>query len=340
MRERGQLEAEIIHLLQRNAGTLSARQLQDMFSEPVPAYSTLMTALTRLVAKGRVDRSGASPRKLRFGAVRTDELSASGSMVSALNEARDRRATLSAFARRLSSDDLAALSCPLTALGPAMGVSIGTVASYPPTEVASAQWRQALPPQRRGRQRRAEILRAATELIDAEGPNGPGISIRGITDRAGTSPATVYHYFDDIDAVVGAVAAEYMDGLVAAVAPAFGTHAGAREFLDAVVGGYRSYFAARPGLRELWFDRRANPIVIQIHAHYRADLTGKLLEEMARHSSTPGTLDDHAITVALVGSLWELAFARDPRGDPAVVQQIIELCCDYWQRRFDVPMRR
>ncbi|PPF87547.1 2'-5' RNA ligase [Pseudoclavibacter sp. RFBJ3] len=108
-RERGELEGQVMLLLWENEGTLSARELQARFSEPVPAYTTLMTALTRLEKKGRVVRSGPSPRKLRFAATRSDDQHAGDSMRTALDKAGDRQAALLSFAGNLSSDDVALL---------------------------------------------------------------------------------------------------------------------------------------------------------------------------------------------------------------------------------------
>jgi len=108
-REWGGLEEEIMQRLHEQAQAVSARELQATFSEPVPAYTTLMTALTRLESKGRVERVGDSPRKISFRAQRSSEEEASETMTSALEQASDRRAALLAFAGNLAGDDVAAL---------------------------------------------------------------------------------------------------------------------------------------------------------------------------------------------------------------------------------------
>ncbi|MGO2110323.1 MAG: BlaI/MecI/CopY family transcriptional regulator [Pseudoclavibacter sp.] len=105
-RERGELEGQVMQLLWANDGPMSARELQQQFPEPVPAYTTLMTALTRLEAKGRVVRSGDSPRKIRFAATRSDDEHASDSMLTALERAGDRQAALLSFAGNLAADDI------------------------------------------------------------------------------------------------------------------------------------------------------------------------------------------------------------------------------------------
>lgn len=108
-REWGGLEDEVMQRLHEQERAVSARELQTMFSEPVPAYTTLMTTLTRLEAKGRVERIGDSPRKISFRPLRSSEEEASETMTSALGQATDRRAALLAFAGNLDDDDVVAL---------------------------------------------------------------------------------------------------------------------------------------------------------------------------------------------------------------------------------------
>jgi len=108
-REWGGLERELLRLLREQAAPVSARQLQDLFAEPVPAYTTLMTALTRLERKALIVRVEESPRKVRFSIRRSDGQDVSVSMMSALDEAGDRQAALLAFAGNLDDDDVALL---------------------------------------------------------------------------------------------------------------------------------------------------------------------------------------------------------------------------------------
>lgn len=108
-REWGGLERELLRLLREQAAPVSARQLQDLFAEPVPAYTTLMTALTRLERKALIVRVEESPRKVRFSIRRSDGQDVSVSMISALDEAGDRQAALLAFAGNLDDDDVALL---------------------------------------------------------------------------------------------------------------------------------------------------------------------------------------------------------------------------------------
>lgn len=108
-REWGELERELLRLLREQSEPVSARQLQEHFSGQVPAYTTLMTALTRLERKGQVVRTEQSPRKVRFTASRPDGQDAGASMISTLDQAGDRTAALLAFAGNLDAQDIALL---------------------------------------------------------------------------------------------------------------------------------------------------------------------------------------------------------------------------------------
>ena len=55
-REWGGLEDEVMQRLHEQEHAVSARELQRTFSEPVPAYTTVMTVLDRLAKKGVVLR--------------------------------------------------------------------------------------------------------------------------------------------------------------------------------------------------------------------------------------------------------------------------------------------
>ncbi|MGF3057478.1 BlaI/MecI/CopY family transcriptional regulator [Microbacterium sp. YY-01] len=108
-RRPGELEEEIMRLLRQHNHPLSARELQDMFTGRRPAYTTLMTALTRLEHKDEVIRSGSSPRKIRFHPARSGEQHASETMLNALGKAVDRKAALLAFAGNLDEEEVAIL---------------------------------------------------------------------------------------------------------------------------------------------------------------------------------------------------------------------------------------
>lgn len=114
-REPGELEAEVLRILRGFDGPVGARDVQALFGDPRPAYTSLLTILERLRLKGLVEREDLSPRRVRFRAVHSEEESASEAMLEALGEADDRRAVLLHFAGNLDATDVAFLRDALTA---------------------------------------------------------------------------------------------------------------------------------------------------------------------------------------------------------------------------------
>lgn len=184
-------------------------------------------------------------------------------------------------------------------------------------------WEPPLPPQRRGRERRADIICAASCLIDMHGPRSEQVTVRAIADAAHISTASIYHYFLDVEDVVAAVATAYMDGLLAATGNVkVADHATYDAFQLRLVEVFREYFAARPGLRELWFQRRGSDTVARIHDTYREVVSGQLRAAAGRYVDDPGDVLNYCMVIEMSRALWELAFRLDPAGQPDVVQEI------------------
>lgn len=105
-RGRGELESEVLAILRGRDAPVGAADIQGAFTEPTPAYTTILTALDRLIDKGEVTRHAESPRKVRFAARLSAAENASDSMRRALQSTDDRRAALLQFAGDLDLDDV------------------------------------------------------------------------------------------------------------------------------------------------------------------------------------------------------------------------------------------
>ncbi len=195
-------------------------------------------------------------------------------------------------------------------------------------------WEPPLPPQRRGRERRATIVAAASQLINLHGPGSEQVTLRAIADAADTSTASIYHYFPDAEAVVGAVATTYMNGLLDATGAVQVTdHATYEGFQRHLVEAFRDYFGARPGLRELWFQHRGSATVARIHATYREIVSEQLQNAAGRYVTDPGHLLNYRMVIEMSRALWELAFTLDPVGDAEVVEEIHTNASAFLRRR-------
>lgn len=107
-RGRGELEAGVLRVLREAGQPLSAREIADSFTDTgrVPAPTTVLTVLDRLIGKGAVRRHRLSPRRQRFSAVRSAADDVSRSMLGALAEVEDRRAALLRFTGNLTVEDV------------------------------------------------------------------------------------------------------------------------------------------------------------------------------------------------------------------------------------------
>ncbi|MDB4949168.1 MAG: regulatory protein TetR [Gemmatimonadetes bacterium] len=97
------------------------------------------------------------------------------------------------------------------------------------------------PRQERGQRRYAEILDAAAGLIEEVGPEA--VTVQAISDRAGASKGSMYHFFPDRESVLIALVERHIDTLRASLAEERTALAGAaaasaegavRAFLDPV----------------------------------------------------------------------------------------------------------
>lgn len=75
---------------------------------PELAYTTVMTVLTRLYEKGKLER-GHKGRAYSYRPVRTEAEHLAGNMRTSLTDARDRGAVLSSFVETLDGSDLSLL---------------------------------------------------------------------------------------------------------------------------------------------------------------------------------------------------------------------------------------
>jgi predicted transcriptional regulator len=113
-RQTGALEGEVLAHLWASPGPLTAAEVRANLGDRL-AYTTVLTILTRLHAKGLVDRE---PRGRAFAfrpAVSEAELTARRMRV-ALDRAGDREAVLMHFVDELSAEDEAALAQLVKAL--------------------------------------------------------------------------------------------------------------------------------------------------------------------------------------------------------------------------------
>ena len=105
-RARGELEADVMRILWDSDAPLNAKEIQDVFPGKTPAYTTILTTLERLRAKGDVVRVGAALRGVQFAAARTESEHTGQAMLDRLADSSDRSAALLKFAGSLDRRDV------------------------------------------------------------------------------------------------------------------------------------------------------------------------------------------------------------------------------------------
>lgn len=99
----GELEAAVLEVLQRDGSPLSPGEVRERIGGDL-AYTTVVTILSRLHAKGVLDRSK-SGRAYRYLPVADEPGLAARRMARVLDEGKDREAVLARFVSALSESD-------------------------------------------------------------------------------------------------------------------------------------------------------------------------------------------------------------------------------------------
>lgn len=175
-----------------------------------------------------------------------------------------------------------------------------------------------VPRQARSRERLRALLDAADALLARGG--AAAFTAARIAREAGVPVGSVYHYFNDKEAIVEALALRYWGEfaeLVAAVAAGdertpLGEPAGA--VLDALAAGFRSH----PGFLALWFGGLRTERVREITRPTRTAIADSVGRILAVHwpAVDPGVRAAAAQMLVITGDgLLREAFRTDPAGD-------------------------
>jgi AcrR family transcriptional regulator len=127
---------------------------------------------------------------------------------------------------------------------------------------------------------RAAILDAARELFATEGL--PGLSMRGLADRVGYTPGTIYRYFADKDDLLSELIEEEVGRLADRLEAAAAAQPDPGRRLDAVALAYVAFGVEHPHAYEASFMLRSHPLTRE-SARLRRHVQGqRLLDILAR----------------------------------------------------------
>jgi AcrR family transcriptional regulator len=180
------------------------------------------------------------------------------------------------------------------------------------------------PRQARSRERVQRILAAADEILATDGFEA--LTIRRLARQAGVPVGSIYQFFSDKSAVVDALARHYMDGFEELMEELVEGAADAEwaDLTDAVFDAFVEMYRARPGYVALWRGRHLSPELMRADDANNALLAQGLRRIVVARTGQPDdarTALACEVAVHVGDALLQLAFRRNPHGDPAVINE-------------------
>ena len=136
---------------------------------------------------------------------------------------------------------------------------------------------------------RSRLLEAALEAFAELGYEQ--CTMDDIATRAGVAHGTVYRYFDNKEAILGAVVAERMTALAAEAKEAAAR--GSAQAAQATLRGYLSYVSANRDVARVWSEVTASRgTAADLRRRLRAPVI-EAIESTVRHAQATGALSPH-----------------------------------------------
>lgn len=187
------------------------------------------------------------------------------------------------------------------------------------------------PVQERSTARVQQMLDAAAALLDERAD----VTTSAVAARAGVSVGSLYQFFPDKHAVLQALAgrsferfAERLDRALRAAAPADW-----RGAVHLVLTTYVAFAREEPGMLTLSFGGPVDRRMLSQEEDNNAVVAQALGDVLVSVVPGLGLGDDLAlalrVAVEAAGAVLELAFRRDPAGDPQVVAEAERLLVSY-----------
>jgi AcrR family transcriptional regulator len=205
-----------------------------------------------------------------------------------------------------------------------------------PPHLASIAPLRRVPVQGRSVARVARMLDACAELVDEIGYEELTTTL--LAERAGVAIGSIYQFFPDKRAVVQALTLRnleaYLDRLSGRLSASTFSHWW--DGVDAGIDEYIDLHRTVPGFRTLHFGN-----VVDVHlldeerdnnAVIASALVGLLVADLDLQGG-PNVEFAVSIAVEAADALIQLAFRRDPNGDPRVLAEAKSLIREYLQRQ-------
>jgi AcrR family transcriptional regulator len=199
--------------------------------------------------------------------------------------------------------------------------------------------RRRRPAQARSRERVDRILDVTSQLVLTDGVEP--LTTRTIAAAAGLPVASLYQYFADKDAVLLALCERdmaEMDEQVAADVAAL-TAPTLTSLVATSMRAFITVYHRRPAFMQIWMRGRNNQAIYDYGRHHNRRIADNLLTValdaglVDTERFTPDQLAAIADLAVEIGDrAFQLAFERDPLGDPFLIDQAITLVTGYLEQ--------
>jgi AcrR family transcriptional regulator len=188
-----------------------------------------------------------------------------------------------------------------------------------------------VPRQERSRRRVEDLLDAAARLVVERGVEA--LTTRDIAEAAGAPVASLYQYFADRDEILLALVQRdvgEMDEQVAADLAGLDA-VDLRSLVETAMRAFVTVYHRRPAFVVIWLRGRTNAAISQFCRDHNRRIAADLFAVAREH----GLLVDGAsllqaqLAVEVGDRIFQLAFEDSLEGDPAVVDEGIDLVCRY-----------
>jgi AcrR family transcriptional regulator len=195
-------------------------------------------------------------------------------------------------------------------------------------------WRR-VPQQERSRDRVERILEVTDALVVSGGVEA--VTTRAIAGAAGIPVASLYQYFADKESVLLALMERDLVEVDAQVAQ----HLAAlspltvRTLVETTMRAYLAVYRQHRSLLMIFVRGRTNPAVRDYCRDHNRRLAQQLFE-VARDAGmvVPDVTGLHAeLAIEVSDRLFQVAFDKDPEGDPHVVDEAIAMVSGYLESR-------
>lgn len=177
------------------------------------------------------------------------------------------------------------------------------------------------------------VLDAAAELVEEVGYEAVLGSPELLLDRSGVSRGSFYAFFETPERVLDELSYQRIQDSAATFGRALEQRPAQRwtEIVDILVDFYTAEHRV-PLIRELWVRQNLTQRVRALDNLAIDDFAKMTLDEFHRHAPAFESLTVLACRVAIhaLERLFQLAFADDPDGDPAIIGEARRMLTDYF----------